>query len=611
MKKILTLLLLVLMLLAGCDGTNVPAVEEGSSSNDDGEDNPTWYYSAELAAEVICRHARMRSASQYRFAVLFESLQITPDLAQEFLSAVEEEEKVFCNFDENNAGQVAALVFEQGETDRLLVEMANELNGKIFSDLGVSVDNPLDFLSIMLDQEERYAKGGCAPAVNGEWVNMPEANFNSLLSDIRSGGCGSDARETDSDSSVAGGRQGSLNPGSHACLLELMMDPCGGGGGPDPLVAQGGTNTSTSSSLPEKTDPMSSVTPRDEPDSESQGSTRNNIDGTIAHFHEKTWTRDGQVTTQRISRIEGDGGKHPDGTIIHVVTHSTLDGKLITGGRYIMEPGGIPQFEAITPEPTPKEPGAIARFFNSITKIRAGGEYNGVRVGVEVEREPNKPNEYCTAITPADGTQIYAPIFVEGVTQYSPEPGNFPPQASREQAFINCMCQDEFYVEQDKQLGDRAQCPENIEEIKRFQCMINPWGPDDGPRPECIQYMREDQEKWGSDFCTLIDCGPGYLATWTPGGDVGSCGCVSEEVFFNSLAPSCEVIDCGPDAVCAKGVCIPLGMNVGDPSILPFNPLVPSQPLTLDQVFEITGIEEEVLSSPIFIPVEDIESPEN
>jgi hypothetical protein len=112
------------------------------------------------------------------------------------------------------------------------------------------------------------------------------------------------------------------------------------------------------------------------------------------------------------------------------------------------------------------------------------------------------------------------------------------------------------------------------EERQREACVHNPWGPDDGPRSECLGFLRAssgiDQSALLGGMCHHIqpNCDHrGFI-------DVNStCGCWNPSVDPNPAlgCPNANVINCGPDSVFDQRSCgcQPLGSGEnpwgGDP----------------------------------------------
>jgi hypothetical protein len=131
-----------------------------------------------------------------------------------------------------------------------------------------------------------------------------------------------------------------------------------------------------------------------------------------------------------------------------------------------------------------------------------------------------------------------------------------PPTAA--DVLKHCLCQ----------LAGTAQraslgCPKTESE-QRMECLRNPWGPDDAPRPECVSSLVEDTKEYSYRFkgCEYLYCtGDDVLTVRTPSssGAGVSCGCLPVRVLTGILRMerSCSLIDCGPDSYCDGGMCKP------------------------------------------------------
>lgn len=115
-------------------------------------------------------------------------------------------------------------------------------------------------------------------------------------------------------------------------------------------------------------------------------------------------------------------------------------------------------------------------------------------------------------------------------------------------AFRQCLC-DAMASSDTPVIGPAASCEEGPDADRR-RCLLNPWGPDDGIRAECVLILEEDNELWSpSDgveaICTVIDCPAGGDAVVSASGD--SCLCEDPNrpaTIEDGLADRCEAVLC-------------------------------------------------------------------
>lgn len=99
---------------------------------------------------------------------------------------------------------------------------------------------------------------------------------------------------------------------------------------------------------------------------------------------------------------------------------------------------------------------------------------------------------------------------------------------------------------------------------KRRDCLRNPYGPDDAPRPECIQFLFEDNGIEPPDQCSAAECPAPYTLV-----NQEQCTCGPPAPPAGGLIPNpdaataCSQMQCGPESIPAvvNGACIcaPLG----------------------------------------------------
>jgi hypothetical protein len=121
----------------------------------------------------------------------------------------------------------------------------------------------------------------------------------------------------------------------------------------------------------------------------------------------------------------------------------------------------------------------------------------------------------------------------------------------------HCLC---------KAIGNRLPTCDDPEERQKQDCLTNPFGPDDGPRPECVRFLQPEQvdrDAIEARICTLIrpDCSNRDVMVTLD----GKCGCaVGTGVAGSPLSPRCPaVIDCADDAVLNEQTCRCQPMNAG------------------------------------------------
>lgn len=117
------------------------------------------------------------------------------------------------------------------------------------------------------------------------------------------------------------------------------------------------------------------------------------------------------------------------------------------------------------------------------------------------------------------------------------------------------------------------------EERVRQECLSNPFGPDDAPRPECLKLLRESS---GLDMSALLAGMCKYTRPNCDGAYVdinGKCGCPELQPAEDPgrVCPNANVTDCGPDSVFDQRSC---GCQPIDAGALPWgnNPLCGNDP---------------------------------
>jgi hypothetical protein len=89
-------------------------------------------------------------------------------------------------------------------------------------------------------------------------------------------------------------------------------------------------------------------------------------------------------------------------------------------------------------------------------------------------------------------------------------------------------------------------CP-NPEEKLAQDCLANPWGPNDGPRRECLSLMepkRIDDDVWLARMCQKIQCPPNEIRATTKD---GACDCIAPPRVIGSPTAGCPI---GQYAMC-------------------------------------------------------------
>lgn len=124
-----------------------------------------------------------------------------------------------------------------------------------------------------------------------------------------------------------------------------------------------------------------------------------------------------------------------------------------------------------------------------------------------------------------------------------------------------CGCQSREGLDPPFGLGPTNRCESEEERVRR-ECLMNPFGPTDEPRKECMDALAADGEIASLDleFCQSVLCADGTAQfTMTTDRSVG-CGCFAPApVVVRPLgaARGCEVMQC------ATGTCSCQGENGG------------------------------------------------
>jgi len=135
------------------------------------------------------------------------------------------------------------------------------------------------------------------------------------------------------------------------------------------------------------------------------------------------------------------------------------------------------------------------------------------------------------------------------------------------EAVNSCICQNGGFAS-----TPGGACPEEVERTKRMECLHSPWGPDDKPKPECIELLKKDNRILHTEYnlCPQVQC-PGdsvnmygnffiYGNLFNPipkgnpitGGNPQGCGCMKSAIGEIAIPGQnlCEVITCGADSRC-------------------------------------------------------------
>lgn len=146
-----------------------------------------------------------------------------------------------------------------------------------------------------------------------------------------------------------------------------------------------------------------------------------------------------------------------------------------------------------------------------------------------------------------------------------------------------CLCN---AVEADSsgvELGPDTACG-NSELNARRDCLLNPIGPDDGPRPECAMYLEEDNEPWewttdpGDAVCQVLACPSGTTSLQS---DNGSCACFEPLPPAQDPSNHCAAVLCPsgqravpmPDGSCNCNTGLGDGFDFGGGFDLPSEPI--------------------------------------
>lgn len=160
--------------------------------------------------------------------------------------------------------------------------------------------------------------------------------------------------------------------------------------------------------------------------------------------------------------------------------------------------------------------------------------------------------EGCTTEFPLEDSAGLCPQF-QGVLVTAPNP-QAPSGAliTAYDAFTSCLCRARGLNSVSGSLYD---CP-STEMERRLECLSNPYGPDDGPRVECLEFLREAAELDSVAPCLTLQCAPHETRLAHP---QDSCSCSPTNKLFERLNRlNCSQATCPPEAPCQGGVCIPV-----------------------------------------------------
>lgn len=109
------------------------------------------------------------------------------------------------------------------------------------------------------------------------------------------------------------------------------------------------------------------------------------------------------------------------------------------------------------------------------------------------------------------------------------------------QCFCNAMAEDSGGV----YLGPQRSCG-NSNLADRRDCLLNPLGPDDAPRPGCALMLEEDNAFWsaprgGEAICQVLSCPSGMESLED---EDGTCACFEELPPEQDPADHCDAVLC-------------------------------------------------------------------
>lgn len=189
----------------------------------------------------------------------------------------------------------------------------------------------------------------------------------------------------------------------------------------------------------------------------------------------------------------------------------------------------------------------------------------------------------CGRYQPVDGAS--ASYFISNYTHaaYPDVPTEERGEIDAFTTLLHCQCQSVSSLLSGQQRVSLG-CPKTEDE-QRMECLRNPFGPDDAPKQECIDYLRDDNSLYSSYVdrqCEAMFCpGDQFLAVRATTGpaptgpddpDFDPCVCIGPgpEVLFSSQAPSCAAVQCPSGHYCQDGICQSYPMDGPERCSLPF-----------------------------------------
>jgi hypothetical protein len=103
-----------------------------------------------------------------------------------------------------------------------------------------------------------------------------------------------------------------------------------------------------------------------------------------------------------------------------------------------------------------------------------------------------------------------------------------------------------------------AMCPTD-EDRTRHGCAVNPLGPNDAPRKECLDLAKKDAaaqlaERKKALQCLNVQCNPAEeMAVFGTGKESSACGCMKVDAAVRVMNRGCMAMNCGDSQMCAPG----------------------------------------------------------
>ena len=504
--------------------------------------------------DYTCRSAELSAVRIAKLAPALGYLGVASSLVSDYVDANEAFAARVCTSPDDPIADFAETVAVRASFDA----MASDLN----TEFSVDQLSTESVLALFLAEEIEEYEDACGPGAAGELGQPDRAIFEGALQQEESSSCGSSSYDQPADlgglDSAGGGKFALQNCIDNMIEQAIADSQCG----PDQASeGEGGTDGGS-----ETTDP-------DEPCGgedycEKSHLTDDEYTSTVYRRNEDgTWTKEtyvqklddeGNVTEETWTVDAGDGSDPQTITLkpnevlvgdeaVKASTAREIDQaiKEIEDKQYAFM--GVGAAAAVIAAVNPPVGAALG--------AAAAVEYfwlESLKRRLKAQRE----NLLCVGFQTTETTMVSYAV--------GPEFSGYG-----EEGVPNIMGAIEYCVCQHSGSSDGLpgfQCEAEREEEERMECLANPWGPDDGPRPECLQHMRTDNlDLADSDLCPLVTCPaedwtaaafPGLPEPESPDGP--GCGCLDADVIpFRPLGDACTEMQCADGVPC---LCTDLGV---------------------------------------------------